>query len=133
MARIEIDDSADEKITAAWLDFADGQLGPEIADDARRFCPVDTGALKASIEHHIEDQDLIVSATGGDEDDDGNLFVSRRPGRLSNRTVGLVHPNPGRNDGSLTTRAVHHVDVSSDRVYAAYVELGHKIYHPSTG
>ena len=109
MARVEIDPSWQEQVLAAWEEFGDERLGPDIADDARRYCPVDTGALKASIEHHMEGEDIIVSASGGGEDDDGNLFVYRRAGRLSETAAGRTHPNPGRNVGSLTTREVHHV------------------------
>jgi hypothetical protein len=142
----QVDSSWEAQVSAAWQEFADGRLGEDIADDARRFCPVRTGALKASIEHHMEEDTLIVSASGGGEDSDGNLFVYRRPGRLSSQSAGLTHPNPGRNVGSLTTREVHHVVLEADqleheghaasgggsRTYAAYVELGHRVYHPST-
>lgn len=145
MARVEIDPSWQEQVMGEWEAFADERLGPDIADDARRYCPVRTGALKASIEHHLEGEDLIVSASGGGEDSNGNLYVLRRPGRLSGRTAGMTHPNPGRNVGSLTTREVHHVELEADqlphegavsggsRTYAAFVELGHRVAHPSTG
>ena len=152
MARVEIDPSWQEQVLAAWEEFGDERLGPDIADDARRYCPVDTGALKASIEHHMEGEDIIVSASGGGEDDDGNLFAYRRAGRLSETAAGRTHPNPGRNVGSLTTREVHHVVLEADqlkagrtadefhhaattggsRTYAAWIELGHRVYHPST-
>lgn len=82
----EIDPDLDEQVRAAVADWFDAKLGPDIADDARRYCPERTGALRDSIEHHLEGDDLIVSATGSDE-----------------------------------------------RTYAAYVELGHRVYHPSTG
>jgi len=72
---------------AAWGKFADERLGPDIARDARRYCPEDTGALKDSIENHMEEDTLIVSASGG----------------------------------------------AGGRIYAAWVELGHRVYHPSTG
>jgi hypothetical protein len=111
-------------------DFFETRLGPDIADSARRYCPVRTGALKASIEHHVNDGNLIVSATGGGEDSNGNLYVSQRAGRISDR--GGIHPNPGRNEGELVTRQVHHVD-EGGRVYALYVEMSHRIFHPSTG
>ena len=131
MARgTQVDKSWEEQVYAAWDEFADQRLGPDIADDARRYCPVRTGALKASIEHHLEGDDLIISASGGGEDSDGNLYVSARPGRI--RPDSETHPNPGRNVGSLTTRTVHHVD-EGGRTYAAYVELSHRVYHPSTG
>jgi hypothetical protein len=132
MARVEIAADWRGNVGDCWEEFADGRLGPDIADDARRYCPVDTGALKASIEHHLEEEDLIISATGGGEDEDGHLFVSGRPGRLSDAAAGRTHPNPGRNGGSLTTREVHHVD-EGGRAYATFVELGHRVYHPSTG
>lgn len=87
MVSIEIDGELDSELAGAMAAFFEDRLGPDIAGDSRRYCPEQTGALKDSIEHHIEDGDLIVSATGGDE----------------------------------------------GRVYAAYVELGHRVYHPSTG
>jgi hypothetical protein len=116
VARFQIAADWQENVGADWQEFADERLGPDIADDARRYCPVDTGALKSSIEHHLEEDDLIISATGGGEDDNGNLYVSHRPGR----------------PGSVKTRDVHHVD-EEGRAYAAFVELGHRVYHPSTG
>lgn len=85
-SRVEIDDSWRENVDAATAEFFETRLGPDIADDARRYCPERTGDLKDSIESHVEDGTLIVSATGNDE-----------------------------------------------RTYAAYVELGHRVYHPSTG
>lgn len=129
MARVEIDSSWREKVSAGWAELADGKLGGAITDDARRYCPVRTGALKASIEHHLEGDDLIISASGGGEDSDGNLYVSQRPGRVGS---GGTHLNPGRNVGSHVTREVHHVD-EGGRTYALYVEEGHRVYHPSTG
>ena len=132
MARFEINPNWREEVAAMWLPFADGQLGEAVSDDARRYCPVDTGALKASIEHHLEGEDLIVSATGGGEDAGGNLYVSHRAGRLTTSTAGITHRAPGRNRGSLVTRHVHHV-APGGRAYALYVEMGHRIFHPSTG
>lgn len=82
----ELDSNLDEQVRAATADWLDRQLGHDIAEDARRYCPERTGSLKDSIEHHLDGDDLIVSATGSDE-----------------------------------------------RTYAAYVELGHRVYHPSTG
>ena len=131
MARVEIYPDWEAGVMPMWTEFAGERLGPEVADDMRRFCPVDTGALKASVEDHLEEYDLIVSASGGGEDEDGNLFVSRRPGKLSSSGAG-THPSPGRNVGSLVTRDVHHVDAGG-RAYATFVTLGHRVYHPSTG
>lgn len=76
-----------ERLMERWRQFADAKLGPAVTDDMRRYCPVDTGALRDSIEHHMNGDALIVKATGG----------------------------------------------ADDRVYAAYLELGHRVWHPSTG
>lgn len=87
MAGTEIDGGWQEHILAAWDEYADTNLGPAIAEDARRYCPVDTGDLRSSIEHVVAtDHALLVSAYGSDE-----------------------------------------------RWYAVYVEMGHRVYHPSTG
>ena len=67
---------------AQWLD---DDLGQKIEDDARGFCPVLTGDLRDSIEHHLNGFVLIVKATGSEE-----------------------------------------------RFYAFYVEMGHRVFHPST-
>lgn len=69
----EIDDSWEAEVQAAVQAFFQNRLGPDIAGDARRYCPERTGALQASIEHHLEDGDLIVSATGGD---DGRTYAA---------------------------------------------------------
>lgn len=87
MNRVEISGEWEGGVAAALEEFFEERLGPDIARDAARYCPERTGALKDSIEHHLEEGDLIVSASGGAE----------------------------------------------GRVYAAYVELGHRVYHPSTG
>jgi hypothetical protein len=83
----EVSDDWEPQVGAAVEAFFQNRLGPDIAGDALRYCPEDTGSLKDSIEHHLEGGDLIVSATGG----------------------------------------------AGGRTYAAYVELGHRVYHPSTG
>ena len=85
-SRVELDDDANEKVDAAAHALLEDRLGPDIAADAKRFAPKRTGALAESVEHHMEAEKLIVSATG-----------------------------------------------STEREYAAYVELGHRVYHPSTG
>lgn len=87
MTRVDISGEWEGGVAAALEEFFEERLGPDIARDAKRYCPERTGDLMESIEHHVEDGgDLIISATG-----------------------------------------------SEDRTYAAYVELGHRVYHPSTG
>lgn len=114
MGRVEISGDWREKVGAVMEEFFEERLGPDIASDARRYCPRRTGALAASIEYHVdEDGTLIVSATGGGVDDDGNLYVSHRPGR-------------GGEPHLVKTAA------EGARAYAAYVEMGHRVFHPST-
>lgn len=84
--RVVVDDDAEEKARQSVVPWMSEKLGPEIRDRAKRYCPVDTGSLRASIEDHMDDTTLVVSATGSDK-----------------------------------------------RTYAAYIELGHRVYHPSTG
>ncbi len=134
MARVKIAEGWEADVDGAVANLFESRLGPDISDDARRYCPVDTGALKASIEYHLEGRSLIVSATGGGENSGGDLYVTRRPGRLSDAAARLVHPNPGRNRGSLTTRRVHEIrhPAGGGEAYALYVEMGHRVYHPST-
>lgn len=66
-SRVEVDDSWEDEVSAAMAKFFEERLGPDIARDAKRYCPEKTGALQESIEHHLENGDLIVSATGDDE------------------------------------------------------------------
>jgi hypothetical protein len=85
--RVQMEPGWEGEVRAAWLGFGRDRLGPDIARDASRYCPVDTGALQESIESHMEGDDIIVSATGG----------------------------------------------ADGRSYAVDVELGHRVFHPSTG
>ncbi|MCX4750902.1 HK97 gp10 family phage protein [Kitasatospora sp. NBC_01287] len=71
--RVDIDDSWHAEVSAAVEAFLTDRLGPDIVSDAKRYCPERTGALQESIEHHLEDGDLIVSATGGD---DGRTYAA---------------------------------------------------------
>lgn len=65
--RVEVDDDWRENVDAAIEEFFETRLGPDIATDARRYCPERTGDLRKSIESHVEGGNLIVSATGSDE------------------------------------------------------------------
>lgn len=48
MARVVMADGWEDKLVEPTMDIL-ARLGVDIADDARAACPVDTGALKASI------------------------------------------------------------------------------------
>jgi hypothetical protein len=85
VGRVEIADDLEEQLAVITDGYFAGKLGPQIRDDAKRYCPRRTGDLAGSIEDHLEGRTLIVSATGSEE-----------------------------------------------RHYAAYVELGHRVFHPST-
>lgn len=87
--RVVIDAGWEANVAGATDALFEGTLGPEIRDDAKRYCPVDTGHLRESIEDHLEGNTLVVSAAGG---------AGAPP-----------------------------------REYAVYVEMGHRVFHPSTG
>ena len=69
--RIEnIDDGAIRAAIGEGLGkVARERLGPAIREDAKRFCPVDTGALRDSIKDSYDEasQTLYVTATGDGE------------------------------------------------------------------
>lgn len=136
MARFEINPDWPAGVMPMWAEFAAQRLGPDVADDARKYCPVDTGALKASIRDDLEGDDLIISATGGGEDGHGNMYVFSRPGKVSARYgshSGIADPHHHRGSGS--TREIHHIaspGADTGHPYALFVECGHRIYHPST-
>lgn len=52
-----------DHILAATDELFGQHLGPQIADDAKRYAPVRTGKLRDSIGHHLEGHSLIVEAT----------------------------------------------------------------------
>lgn len=55
--RFEMEEGWIAHLRAAETEFFDAQLGPDITEDARRYCPVDTGRLEASLDHQvIEDE-----------------------------------------------------------------------------
>lgn len=54
-------------VQAAVGQWLDDDLGQKIEDDARMYCPVLTGDLQQSIEHHMDGAVLVVRATGSDE------------------------------------------------------------------
>jgi hypothetical protein len=74
-SRVQIDQDAMANVDAAVQQLFEERLGPDIARDARRYCPVDTGALRESVEHHMEGRSLIVSASGGRDGQTYALYV----------------------------------------------------------
>ncbi|MEV7770581.1 hypothetical protein [Kitasatospora sp. NPDC086791] len=106
MAHAEIDGAWEHEVTTALGRLFVERLGPAIAADAARYCPQHTGALAASIEHHMEGQDLIVSATGGAEGRTYAAYVElgtgphiiRPNGKQALHWEGAAHP----------VREVHH-------------------------
>ena len=81
MASVTVNPAWHADLRAAATVFLDERLGPDIAEDARRYAPLGPswvnpdpalhrrtaparvgGALKASIEHHMEGEELIVEA-----------------------------------------------------------------------
>jgi hypothetical protein len=83
---LQFNPAAIEDIYAAVDALFEDELGPDIYEDAYRLCPVfggenstatpesiaaspnaEPGALRDSLEYHLNGHDLIVSATGSDE------------------------------------------------------------------
>jgi hypothetical protein len=73
--RIEMEDGWLAHLREAEFVFFDVQLGPDITDDARRYCPVDTGRLQASLDHQVTGggQEAPVLEVGSFPDDDGDV------------------------------------------------------------
>jgi hypothetical protein len=67
--RVEVDPAARERILHAVDELFGAELGPAIAGDAKRYVPKDTHALEETIDHHVEDHTLIVSAGNNEEVD----------------------------------------------------------------
>lgn len=51
--RFEMEEGWIVHLHAAEGEFFDRQLGPDIIDDARRYCPVDTARLVNSLDHQV--------------------------------------------------------------------------------
>lgn len=72
--RIEMEDGWIVALHRAEAEFFDVQLGPDITDDARRYCPIDTGRLVGSLAHQVlvdERDGLPELQVGSFPDDDG--------------------------------------------------------------
>jgi hypothetical protein len=79
-----------ENVMASVSQWLDDDLGADIEADAVRYCPVDTGALRDSIEHHLNGNVLVVKATGSDE-----RFYARwveTGHRVAHPSTGIVGP-----------------------------------------
>jgi hypothetical protein len=60
---IAMDPGWQDHVLAATDELFEDRLGPQIADDAKRYAPVATGKLRDSIDHRLDGHDLIVEAT----------------------------------------------------------------------
>ena len=60
-----VDPDCRAKVTAAILPWLDGDLGAQVAERTVRYAPVDTGALAASVEHHLNGTTEVIASTGG--------------------------------------------------------------------
>lgn len=71
--RIEMEEGWLGAVREAEFVFLDTRLGPDITEDARRFCPVDTGRLEASLDHQVTGggAEVPVLEVGSFPDDEG--------------------------------------------------------------
>lgn len=74
MSRVEMADGWEAQVRAGVVAMFDERLGPAIRDDAKRFAPVDTGRLEASIDHQvIDDGPQVELQVGAFPDDEGDI------------------------------------------------------------
>lgn len=67
MSRFQASPGWQDGVLAAWRALAGQTLGPEIEADAKGYCPVLTGDLLDSIEHHMNGDVLVIKGSGSDE------------------------------------------------------------------
>lgn len=108
--RVVIDDGWEAAVLAATDAFFLDRLGPDIVTDARRYCPRSgrTQAREAAGQLRYHD-------TYRREEDDS-------PGSLAESIRDYLEEH------NLIVEATG----NDERDYAAYVELGHRVFHPST-
>lgn len=107
MARVEMSSDWREHVDAAWTELATDKLGPAIERDARRYCVVKTGALQDSIENHMDGEELIISATGGDDGETYAVYVEMGTRPHVIRSHG-DYPLRNRETGQVFGPVVHH-------------------------
>lgn len=74
--RIEMEEGWIVALHKAETQFFDVQLGPDIHDDADRYCPVDTGRLQRSLDHQViedEGDGLPELQVGSFPDEEGDV------------------------------------------------------------
>lgn len=71
--RVEMEDGWQGWLREAEFVFFDVQLGPDVTDDAKRYCPVDKGRLVNSLDHQVlgGGQDVPELQVGSFPDEDG--------------------------------------------------------------
>jgi hypothetical protein len=74
--RIEMEEGWIVALHRAEAEFFAVQLGPDITDDAKRYCPVDTGRLERSLDNQViedEGDGLPELQVGSFPDEDGDV------------------------------------------------------------
>lgn len=61
-SRVEISPTCEADVTVAVDRWLDTRLGPDIAADAQRFCPVRTGFLRSNIRWQVHNGQLRVGS-----------------------------------------------------------------------
>jgi hypothetical protein len=65
--RIVFEPDAQERLNVLVDNLLDNDLGPRIVAKVVAYCPRDTGKLSESVDHHLEDHNLYITATGDRE------------------------------------------------------------------
>jgi hypothetical protein len=102
MVEIQMAEGWEAGLREAEFVFFDTQLGPDITEDAKRFCPVDTGRLEASLDHQVTGggQDVPVLEVGSFPDAEGDVdYAPAVEGGFHGEEVVRAHMRRSKNGG----------------------------------
>jgi len=105
--RIEMESDWLGHVREAEAVFLDVQLGPDIVADARRYVPVDTGRLQASLDHQVTGggQDVPVLEVGSFPDEEGDVeYAAAVEMGFHGEEVVRAHMRRSRNGGEHPVR-----------------------------
>ena len=105
--RVQMVDGWQGSLREAEFVFFDTQLGPDILADAKRYCPIDTGRLEASLDQQTTGggQDPPVLQIGSFPDDEGPVeYAAAVEMGFHGEEIVREHTRRSRNGGEHTVR-----------------------------
>lgn len=114
--RIEMEEGWIVALHKAEAQFFAVQLGPDITDDAKRYCPVDTGRLERSLDNQViedEGDGLPELQVGSFPDEEGDVEYAAAVDRgFDGPEIVHEHTRQSRNGGEHVVREfVRHAHV----------------------